>query len=58
MLWDKAGKLCKRLENWGDTYKAIRLDHAFSAFTGSVISEICCETDEDFLDQPGFASHW
>lgn len=58
MLWDKVGKLLKRLEEGGKLYKAIRLDHAFSAFTGSVISKICCETDEDFLDQPGFAPHW
>lgn len=39
----------------------IRLDHAFSAFSGDIIGRICLDKDdnaEEFLDHPDFAPNW
>ncbi|KAL8935395.1 MAG: hypothetical protein Q9211_004721 [Gyalolechia sp. 1 TL-2023] len=42
VLQDTVVKLMKRLEALKGTSTILRLDHVFNAFTGSVISRLCC----------------
>lgn len=58
MLADVVKKLEDRLQALKGTYKVIRLDHAFSAFSGDIIGSICWEKQEQFLDDPEFAPEW
>ncbi|KAH7048410.1 cytochrome P450 family protein [Macrophomina phaseolina] len=58
MLHDLAKKLDKRLSELSGTGRVIRLDHAFFAFSGDVITRICTDDAPDFLDDPNFASNW
>ncbi|KAF4635062.1 hypothetical protein G7Y89_g3029 [Cudoniella acicularis] len=53
-----ATKLSKRFEALSGGGTVVRLDHAFSAYSGDVIGKICCDEKEDFLDDPDFAPHW
>lgn len=58
LLNDTVIKLLGRLEGFRGTSTILRLDHIFNAFTGSIISKVCCETQQDFLDDSEFAPHW
>lgn len=44
-----------RFESLQGTGSVIRLDHACSAFSGDVISQLCWNSEEKFLDDPNFA---
>lgn len=52
------GKLVGRFEALKGTRTVIRLDHAFTAFSGDIIGELCCENRKSFLDDPNFAPQW
>ncbi|KAH6663129.1 cytochrome P450 [Halenospora varia] len=58
MLRDTVRKLEKRFEELKGKSIVVRLDHAFTAFTGDVIGNICCEEREEFLEDPEFAPYW
>lgn len=40
------------------TGKVVRLDHAFTAFSGDVISRLCIEDPPNLVDNPEFAPWW
>jgi hypothetical protein len=51
--------LVGRLQEYRRTGKVIRLDHAFSALAGDVISNICIDNPQNsFLHDPDFAPQW
>lgn len=50
--------LVRPFEALKGTHSVIRLDHAFTAFSGDVICKMCCEEHDDFLQDPNFAPHW
>lgn len=58
MLGDLAQKLVGRFEALKGSHAVVRLDHVFVAFSGDVIRRLCCEEQNDFLDDPNFASDW
>jgi hypothetical protein len=60
MLADIALRLEERLLKLSGSGKVIRLDHAFSAFSGDIIGRICLgsKNKNEFLDDPDFAPHW
>lgn len=61
MLADVALKLENRLSALAGTGQVIRLDHAFSAFSGDIIGRICLGSEsskEEFLDDVQFAPDW
>ena len=61
MLVEVTLKLEARLRQFAGKNQPIRLDHAFSAFSGDIIGRICLDKDdnsEEFLDDPDFAPDW
>lgn len=48
----------KRFESFKGTGKVVRLDHAFLAFSGDVISRLCIDDPPNFVDDPDFAPEW
>lgn len=58
LLYDNVHKLEKRFSELKGKNVVVRLDHAFTAFTGDVIGTVCCEEKEKFLDDPDFAPYW
>ena len=58
MLSEVVEKLASRIEALKGTNSIIRLDHAFSAFSGDIIGRICWEGEKEFLDDPEFAPEW
>ncbi|KAK3695836.1 cytochrome P450 [Podospora appendiculata] len=62
MLAEVALHLETRIRDLKGTHTVIRLDHAFSAFSGDIIGRICLnstdETGGRFLDDPDFAPEW
>jgi hypothetical protein len=59
MLAEVALHLESRLRDLKGQNRVIRLDHAFSAFSGDIIGRICLDDGKDrFLDDPDFAPHW
>ncbi|TVY39771.1 Cytochrome P450 monooxygenase [Lachnellula occidentalis] len=51
-------KLEKRFDAVKGTGTVVRLDYAFTAYTGDVIGKVCCEDREEFLEDPDFAPYW
>lgn len=58
MLGQVVAKLAARFEALKGTNSVVRLDHAFSAFSGDVIGRICWDEQEEFLDDAEFAPEW
>lgn len=58
MINQVVANLVSRIEALKGTQSVIRLDHAFTAFSGDVISKICYEEHDDFLQDPKFAPRW
>ncbi|KAK0701924.1 cytochrome P450 [Lasiosphaeria miniovina] len=61
MLAEVALHLETRLRDLKGSGKVIRLDHAFSAFSGDIIGRICLDGGSGgsrFLDDPDFAPDW
>lgn len=58
MLAEVAEKLANRLKRLKGTHSIVRLDHAFSAFSGDIMGRICWGKREEFLDDPNFAPEW
>ncbi|KAF2786944.1 cytochrome P450 [Melanomma pulvis-pyrius CBS 109.77] len=61
MLGEVALKLEDRFRELEGKDQVIRLDHAFSAFSGDIIGRIClgsADTGPRFLDDPDFAPDW
>lgn len=58
MLAEVVEKLTSKIEAQKGTTSIIRLDHAFSAFSGDVIGRICWEDKKDLLDEPDFGRDW
>lgn len=58
MIAEVVGLLNRRFETLRGAGTVIRLDHAFVAFSGDIISRICCENHTDMVEDPNFAPHW
>lgn len=62
MIAEVALRLEERLRALKGQSKVIRLDHAFSAFSGDIIGRICLGSGQSegdsFLDDPDFAPDW
>ena len=58
MLADCCHRLCDRIEEFKGTSTIVRLDHAFAALTGDVMSKICCEEDTNFIEDAEFTPSW
>ncbi|DAA75510.1 TPA_exp: Uncharacterized protein A8136_1584 [Trichophyton benhamiae CBS 112371] len=61
MLAEVALKLESRIRALEGTNTVIRLDHAFSAFSGDIIGKICLDSGDDsktFLSHPTFNPEW
>lgn len=50
--------LDQRFQDLKGSGRVVRLDHAFSAFAGDVISRICCESPATFVKHEEFSPHW
>lgn len=48
--------IMKRFESFEGTEKSVRLDHAFTVFSGDVISRICIDDSFSFVDDPELSS--
>lgn len=48
----------KRFEDLKGTAKVVRLDHAFVAFSGDVITRICTHEPRDLVDEESFSPKW
>lgn len=61
MIAEVALHLETRLGEFAGTTRVIRLDHAFSAYTGDIIGRMCLDTQESsqrFLSDPNFSTDW
>lgn len=58
ILAQVVANLVSRFEALKGTHSVVRLDHAFTAFSGDVICKICCVEHDDLLQDPNFAPHW
>ncbi|KAI8945719.1 cytochrome P450 [Xylaria longipes] len=50
-----------RLRQYAGTSKIVRLDHAFTAYTGDIIGRMCLDTDDPsdkFLNRDDFSADW
>ncbi|TRX88990.1 hypothetical protein FHL15_010112 [Xylaria flabelliformis] len=50
-----------RLRQYSGTDKIVRLDHAFTAYTGDIIGRMCLDTDDPsdkFLNKEDFSADW
>lgn len=48
-----------RIQSFKNSSQVVRLDHAFTAFSGDVIQKICLgDESTGFLDEPNFAPEW
>lgn len=47
--------IVERFESFKGTGKPVRLDHAFTAFSGDVISRLCIDDPPSFVDDPEFS---
>ena len=48
----------RRFEALKGTGQVIRLDHAFVAFSGDVITSLCTDQPRDLMDEPNFSPEW
>ncbi|KAI3326694.1 cytochrome P450 family protein [Xylariaceae sp. AK1471] len=48
----------ERFASFKGTKKVVRLDHAFLAFSGDVISRLCIDNPPNLVDDPDFAPDW
>ncbi|TGJ82761.1 hypothetical protein E0Z10_g6001 [Xylaria hypoxylon] len=61
MLAEVALNLETRLREYAGTGKVVRLDHAFTAYTGDIIGRMCLDTDDPgdrFLSREDFSADW
>jgi len=58
MINQVIGLINGRFEGLKGKGTVIRLDHAFLAFSGDIISRLCCESHVDMVEDPKFAPHW
>ncbi|KAI0532735.1 cytochrome P450 [Xylaria digitata] len=61
MLAEVALHLETRLREYAGTGKIVRLDHAFTAYTGDIIGRMCLDTDDPgdrFLSREDFSADW
>ncbi|KAI0872423.1 cytochrome P450 [Hypoxylon argillaceum] len=61
MLAEVALHLETRLRQYASTGEVIRLDHAFTAYTGDIIGRMCLDTDDPgdrFLSKDDFSADW
>ena len=58
ILAEVVEKFARRLEALEGTESVVRLDHACSAFSGDIISQVCWDDKKSFLDDPNFAPEW
>ncbi|EMD96233.1 hypothetical protein COCC4DRAFT_19072 [Bipolaris maydis ATCC 48331] len=48
----------KRFEEFKGTGKVVRLDHAFTAYSGDIISALCIDEPPHFTSTPDFTPSW
>ncbi|KAJ8129175.1 hypothetical protein O1611_g4459 [Lasiodiplodia mahajangana] len=61
MLAEVALHLETRLRQYAGTGEVVRLDHAFTAYTGDIIGRMCLDTDDPgdrFLSKDDFSADW
>ncbi|PMB64431.1 Trichodiene oxygenase [Beauveria bassiana] len=47
-----------RFETFRGSGRVVRLDHAFTAFSGDVICRLCMDNPPSFVEDPEFAPEW
>ena len=57
-IGEAVAKLMRRFEALNGTGQIIRLDHAFIAFSGDVITRLCTDKPRDLLDEASFSPDW
>ena len=57
-IGEAVGKLMRRFEALNGTGQVIRIDHAFAAFSGDVITSLCTDQPRDLMDEPNFSPDW
>lgn len=50
--------IVKRFESLKGTNAIVRLDHAFTAYSGDIISALCIDDPPSFTDEPDFSPGW
>lgn len=59
MVWDLTDNLIvKRFQSFKGTGKVVRLDHAFTAYSGDVINRLCIDDPPNLIDDPDFSPWW
>lgn len=62
MLAEVALRLEERIRQMKGENRVIRLDHAFSAFSGDIIGRVCIDSGNgegnSLLDDPDFTPEW
>jgi hypothetical protein len=54
-------KLENRLKDLAGSNKVVRLDHAFSSYSGDIMGRTCLgagDENEEFLSDPNFSPNW
>lgn len=57
LLHEHVERLHDRLNRYKDSGTVLRLDHIFTAFSGDVVHNTCCDDESRFLEDPEFAPH-
>ena len=57
LLREHVERLHDRLNRYKDSGAVLRLDHIFTAFSGDVVHNTCCDDESRFLENPEFAPH-
>lgn len=62
MLAEVALRLEERIRQMKGENRVVRLDHAFSAFSGDIIGRVCIDSGngdgKSLLDDPDFTPEW
>lgn len=59
MVWELTDKLIvERFGSFEGTGKVVRLDHAFTAYSGDIINRLCIDDPPNLIDDPEFSPWW
>lgn len=58
MLSSLTRRFCERIDGYKGTPKVIQLSHALPAYTGDVITRICCDEYPHLVEDENFSPSW
>ncbi|KAG6986408.1 fusicoccadiene C-8 hydroxylase [Physcia stellaris] len=58
MLSSLTRRFCERVDSYKGTPKVIQLNHALHAYTGDVITRICCDEYPNLIEDENFSPSW